>query len=175
MSQSNFDKDYGVIKTAEKIQSMTQDPELMLLANTISGIVNSTKQGIAPSVNTAIVEAYWNIGRHIVEFEQHGEVRAKYGSGLLSNLAKILSATLGKGFSRPNLQQMRKFYLTYPICQTVSSKLSWSHICELSRYKDDLMVEYATYGMDTNLFVSKYELLLPNIDELRAMVRRIVE
>lgn len=116
-----------VIKT-ETIKQPLQDPELLQLANTISGIVNKTKQGGAISVNTAIVEAYWTIGKHIVEFEQQGEARAKYGTGLLSNLAKVLSATLGKGFSRPNLQQMRKFYLSYPICQTVSSKLSWSQI-----------------------------------------------
>ncbi len=115
-----------------------QDPELLQLANTISGIVNKTRQGIAASVNTAIVEAYWNIGKHIVEFEQQGEVRAKYGTNLLGNLAKVLGVTLGKGFSRPNLQQMRKFYLTYPICQTVSSKLSWSHICELLKVDDEL-------------------------------------
>lgn len=126
-----------VIKT-ETIKQPLQDPELSQLANTISGIVNKTKQGVAISVNTAIVEAYWTIGKHIVEFEQHGETRAKYGTGLLSNLAKVLSATLGKGFSRPNLQQMRKFYLSYPICQTVSSKLSWSHICELLKVDDEL-------------------------------------
>lgn len=115
-----------------------QDSELLQLANTISGIVSKTKQGIATSVNTATVEAYWNIGKHIVEFEQQGEVRAKYGTNLLGNLAKVLGATLGKGFSRPNLQQMRKFYLTYPICQTVSGKLSWSHICELLKVDDEL-------------------------------------
>lgn len=44
----------------------------------------------------------------------------------------------------------------------------------LGHSKDDLMVEYATYGMDTKLFVAKYELYLPNIDDLRKMVREIV-
>lgn len=125
-----------VVKT-DTMQQL-QDPELLQLANTISGIVNKTKQGIATSVNAAIVEAYWSIGRHIVEFEQQGEVRAKYGTNLLGNLAKMLGVTLGKGFSRPNLQQMRKFYLTYSNCQTVSSKMSWSHICEQLKVDDEL-------------------------------------
>ena len=53
-------------------------------------------------------------------------------------LAKLLRMKLGKGYSRPNLNNMRKFYLLYPICQTVSDKLSWSHICELITIDDDL-------------------------------------
>lgn len=74
---------------------------------------------------------YWNIGQHIVEFEQGGSSKSKYGSALLSNPAKILTARLGNGFSRPNLNNMRKFYLTYPNCQTISNNLNWSQICEL--------------------------------------------
>ena len=56
----------------------------------------------------------------------------------MSSLAKILRAKLGKGYSRPNLNNMRKFYLLYPNCQTVSDKLSWSHICELITIDDEL-------------------------------------
>ena len=80
----------------------------------------------------------WNIGRYIVEFEQNGNAKAKYGTSLLSSLAKLLRAKLGKGYSRPNLNNMRKFYLLYPICQTLSDKLSWSHICELITIDDEL-------------------------------------
>ncbi len=69
---------------------------------------------------------------------------------------------------------MRKFYLLYPICQTVSEKLSWSHICELITIDDELLVEYATYGMDSQLFVSKYELYLPNKEELRRLVDGVI-
>ena len=57
---------------------------------------------------------------------------------LLSTLSKELTLRLGKGYSRPNLNNMRKFYLKYPNCQTVSNKLSWSHICELIKIDDDL-------------------------------------
>ena len=64
--------------------------------------------------------------------------RAKYGSGLLTNLSHLLSMKLGRGYSYPNLNNMRKFYLTYPICQNVSDKLNWSQICELITVSDPL-------------------------------------
>jgi len=83
------------------------------------------------AVNTAMVETYWNIGRRIVEQEQHGKKRANYGEYLLVNLSRHLSDTLGDGFSIANLKNIRKFYLTWPdntIGYTVCSQLSWSHI-----------------------------------------------
>lgn len=73
-----------------------------------------------------------------MEFEQDGQVKSVYGSGLLTALSKELMLRLGKGYSRPNLNNMRKLYLRYPNCQTVSDKLSWSHICELVKIDDDL-------------------------------------
>ena len=69
----------------------------------------------------------WNIGRRIVEEEQNGMVKAEYGTALLKVLSKELTKQYGKGFSRSNLQSMRKFYLEYKKCQTLSGKLSWSH------------------------------------------------
>lgn len=114
------------------------DGELLGLADSIADIVGRAKEHIAITVNSVLVETYWNIGRHIVEFEQKGEIRAKYGDALLSRLSKVLGQKLGKGFSRPNLNFMRKFYLLYPNCQTVSNKLSWSHICELVTIDDEL-------------------------------------
>ena len=53
----------------------------------------------------------------------------KYGSSLLTKLSGLLQMRVGRGYSRPNLNNMRKFYLLYPICQTASDKLTWSHIC----------------------------------------------
>ena len=67
---------------------------------------------------------YWRIGRHIVEFEQDGNKRAEYGIAMLSNLANILRARVGRGYSRPNLNNMRKFYLMFPKCQTSDKSLS---------------------------------------------------
>lgn len=73
-----------------------------------------------------------------MEFEQYGNARATYGEGLLRSLSKRLTLQLGKGYGRSNLQNMRRLYLYYPKCQTVSGKLSWSHWCELLELDDSL-------------------------------------
>lgn len=122
----------------DKRLNMVVDLKLNQLADNITSLVNETKNHLAQVINTTMVVTYWNIGRYIVEFEQHGDAKAQYGTALLSSLAKILRAKLGKGYSRPNLNNMRKFYLLYPNCQTVSDKLSWSHICELITIDDEL-------------------------------------
>ena len=83
------------------------------------------------------MSTYWNIGRIIVAHEQDNRERADYGKQTLKQLSKELTKEFGKGFSRSNLQNMRAFYLVYPICQTVSGKLSWSHYCELLTISDE--------------------------------------
>ena len=90
------------------------------------------------SVNEAIIETNWQIGKYIVEYEQEGNPKAKYGSKLLETLSHDLILLHGRGFSRPNLNNMRLFYLFFPICQTLSDKLSWSHYCELIKISDEL-------------------------------------
>jgi predicted nuclease of restriction endonuclease-like (RecB) superfamily len=90
------------------------------------------------SVNDAIVETNWHIGQYIVEYEQEGKPKAKYGSQLLVHLSRDLTLLHGRGFSRPNLNNMRMFYLRFPICQMLSDKLSWSHYCELIKISDDV-------------------------------------
>jgi predicted nuclease of restriction endonuclease-like (RecB) superfamily len=90
------------------------------------------------AVNTHIIETYWQVGRHIVEFEQGGQARAEYGKDLLNNLARDLRLRHGKGFSRSNLIRIRQFYLAYPKGATVSHVLNWSHIVELLKIDDDL-------------------------------------
>ncbi|NCP52392.1 MAG: DUF1016 domain-containing protein [Flavobacteriales bacterium] len=78
-----------------------------------------------------MLHVYWQIGREIIEFEQGGKLKAEYGKQLLINLAKDLTYNHGQGFSRSNLQYMRLLYQYYPICQTLSGKLIWSHYVEL--------------------------------------------
>ncbi|MBP5590158.1 MAG: DUF1016 family protein [Bacteroidales bacterium] len=136
----------------EKIMIELQDPELTLLADKIVQVIEEGKQALAISINEIIKTTYWKIGQYIVEFEQQGNAKAKYGTSLLSNLAKLLRARVGRGYSRPNLNNMRKFYLMYSICQTsdkfglpivqTSDKLTWSHICELITINDQLEREF---------------------------------
>ena len=121
------------------------DNDLLKLADQIVSEIETGKQQLVVNINQIVKATYWNIGRHIVEFEQQGNAKAKYGTGMLSRLAQILRAKVGRGYSRPNLNNMRKFYLMYPnfqtsdksspsICQT-SDKLTWSHVCELTTIK----------------------------------------
>jgi predicted nuclease of restriction endonuclease-like (RecB) superfamily len=92
----------------------------------------------ARAINTELLHTKWEIGKHIVEFEQHGNEKAEYGSNLLNTLSYDLKLRYGKGFSRRNVLDMRRFYSYFSIWQTVSAKLSWSHYVELIGIKDDL-------------------------------------
>ncbi len=106
------------------------------LINRISEIYAQGQKEAVLAVNRHLVETYWRIGQHLVEFEQGGKVKAPYGKALLETLSTDLTVLHGKGFSRSNLNYMRLFYQLYPICETVSHKLSWSHICELVKIDD---------------------------------------
>ena len=96
----------------------------------IRNILAQARMKAYQSVNSVMVEAYWLIGKRIVEEEQNGKERAEYGEALLKNLSVALTKEFGKGFSSSNLRNFRQFYLTYSdpeICYTVCSKLTWSH------------------------------------------------
>ncbi len=100
-------------------------------------LIQEARKQVATQVNTALLTTYWNVGRLIVEDEQKSEHRAEYGKQVLKELSKRLTEEFGKGFSRSNLYWMRELYIKYPICQTLSNKLSWSHYCELLTISDD--------------------------------------
>lgn len=113
--------------------------ELSTFHTDIKTILEQARSKARSAVNAAMVEAYWLIGRRIVEEEQRGRHKAEYGSRLLENLSKALASDFGKGFSYANLRNFRQFYLTYPdqeICYTVCSKLSWSHNRLIMRVDD---------------------------------------
>jgi len=97
----------------------------------IREILDIARNEVYRTANFEMVQAYWNVGREIVEEEQNGRKRAEYGKQLMKELSSRLTRDLGKGFSLSNLFNMRRFYQCYPIFQTVSGKLSWSHYCEL--------------------------------------------
>lgn len=108
------------------------------LIKQIRTLVEGARENVARNINKEILQTYWQIGKHIVEFEQKGNIKAEYGKQLLINLSKELSLELGKGFSRSNLTYMRMFYQRYPKSETVSHKLSWSHYFELLKIDDEL-------------------------------------
>jgi predicted nuclease of restriction endonuclease-like (RecB) superfamily len=90
-----------------------------------SGIVellNATRQAAARNINSLMTASYWEIGRRIVQAEQKGKRRAGYGEQLMKRLSQDLTAQFGRGFSKRNLEQMRQFFLTWPIAQTLSAQ-----------------------------------------------------
>ncbi len=96
----------------------------------ISNLLKESRKNIISSINSKIANTYFLIGKRIVEEEQNGNERAEYGKELLKNLSKNLIKEFGKGFSVRNLEQMRKFYITYSISQTVSVEFKlWKKIC----------------------------------------------
>lgn len=111
-------------------------PAMPELLTAIRTILNQARTQLQQTVNHTMVQTYWNVGRLIVEHEQHGESRAAYGQQQIQALSKQLRREFGKGFNERNLRRMRSFYLLYPIWPTVSAKLSWSHYCELLRVEN---------------------------------------
>lgn len=109
-----------------------------LLVERISDTFGHAQIRAAQAVNSVLINTYWQVGQHIVEFEQAGQQRATYGKALLEALARDLTLRHGRGFSRSNLNYMRSFYQRYPICEKASHKLSWSHYVELLKIDDEL-------------------------------------
>jgi predicted nuclease of restriction endonuclease-like (RecB) superfamily len=109
-----------------------------LLVERISDTFGHAQIRAAQAVNSVLINTYWQVGQHIVEFEQAGQQRATYGKALLEALARDLTLRHGRGFSRSNLNYMRLFYQRYPICEKASHKLSWSHYVELLKIDDEL-------------------------------------
>lgn len=112
------------------------DNEINNIFDNIKELVISSRNKVYSAVNTEMLSLYWNIGKAIMEIQQ-GDERANYGDAVLDRLSEKLTDEFGKGFSSRNLRTMRKFYLIYPIWQTVSSKLSQPHYLELIKIEEN--------------------------------------
>ena len=131
------------------IDEIATNSEYDSLVESIGSLLDSARTQIATSVNTILIQTYWNIGKYIVEFEQDGAQRAEYGSNLLNRLSTDLTHRYGKGFSRSNVYNMRKLYLTYPKVQTLSGFLSWSHYTEILNSDDPLEISFYVKECET--------------------------
>lgn len=103
------------------------DPFNSNLYGAIRQVLETARRSAYKAVNFAMVQAYWQIGRLIVEDEQKGEARAEYGKKVLEELARRLTAEFGKGFDASNLRYMRLFYQAFPKCDALRHELSWTH------------------------------------------------
>ena len=121
------------------------------LVDSISDTFTQGRQKTVAAINAGLVLTYWQIGQHIVEFEQQGQSTAEYGKQLLSNLSRDLKIKHGKGFSLSNLKRFRQFYLANRNGATVSHQLSWSHHVELLKIDNETeRAFYANQAMDAN-------------------------
>jgi predicted nuclease of restriction endonuclease-like (RecB) superfamily len=164
-----------------------------VLYQSIRDVLLSAKTQARRTVNDAMVQAYWQVGRLIVEGEQGGEKRAEYGKSLLVALSRRLSAEFGKGFSSTNLKLFRQFYLAFPISHTLCDqsglgRLSWSHFRQLLRvesvpartwYANEAAAQgWSVRALDRQISTLFYERLLGSQDktgvnaEARALISR---
>ncbi|MBE1424899.1 putative nuclease of restriction endonuclease-like (RecB) superfamily [Desulfomicrobium macestii] len=149
------------------------------LVNTLRDLIRQSRQQVLRSVDTIQVQTYWQIGRHIVEFEQGGQARADYGKRLLSNLADALTQEFGKGFDERNLRNMRAFFQCFPNWNAVRSELSWTHYRLLLRvdsaearnwYMDETAGQnWSTRVLERQIGTLFYERLLSSKDKQRLL------
>lgn len=122
-------------KTKKLVQSKNKtSPQLY---EDIKAVLQEARSKAYRAVNSAMVQAYWSIGRLIVEDEQKGERRAGYGEQLLEMLSLKLTKDFGTGFSPQSLWNMRLFYLCFPILSAVRRELSWTHYKLLIRVENE--------------------------------------
>lgn len=128
------------------------------------------------AVNFAMVTAYWNVGRLIVEDEQKGHIRAEYGKAILADLSKRLTDEFGKGFDERELRRIRQFYLVFPKWDALRPELTWTHYRLLIRVQNEqarlwYMNEaaeqtWSSRQLDRQISVLYYERLLNSTDTL---------
>jgi 50S ribosomal protein L31 len=146
--------------------------------NEVKEILKNARQKAYTAVNSAMVEAYWKIGRRIVEEEQSGRERAEYGKEILQNLSKELTEEFGKGYSYRTLREIRQFYLMFSDFEkwrTVSAKLTWSHFQKVLRVSDEkARIFYLTEAaenvwsvrtLDRNISTLYYNRIVASIDK----------
>lgn len=113
--------------------------------NDIKNILSQARQQVYVAINSAMVEAYWRIGEHIVLEEQNGKNRAEYGKEVIKNISEELTKEFGKGFSERTVRNFRQFYLTFPdfeIWQPLIAKLSWTHFQRIIRVTNEKARNY---------------------------------
>jgi predicted nuclease of restriction endonuclease-like (RecB) superfamily len=160
--------------TKDLIQGFEADEGASRLLRSLRDLIQNARQRALRAVDVVQVQTCWEIGRHIVEFEQGGAARAEYGTRLLTILADSLSREFGRGFDVTNLRHMRVFYQAFPIRDALRPELSWTHYRTLLRVEGEparlwYMKEAASQGWTTRALERQintlyYERLLASSD-----------
>ncbi len=113
-----------------------------ILLQEIRQVLDNARKQVAYSVNSAMVQAYWQVGKFIVEYEQGGQCRAEYGQNILKSLSERLTVEYGNGFNVTNLKYMRKFYQLFPKSHALRDQLTWTHYRTLLKVEDAVARNY---------------------------------
>lgn len=105
-------------------------------------ILHTARRQAVPAVNVAMVQAHWQVGRVIVEEEQHGLHRAEYGANMMVYLYQKLRAEFSKGYNETNLKYFRQFYLAFQIRHAKRDESSWTHCRSLLRVENPQAREF---------------------------------
>ncbi len=156
-------------------QHLTASDGLAPLLGTLRQLISDARSRALRAVDVIQVQTYWQVGRHIVEFEQEGAARAAYGKRLLPLLAERLTQEFGKGFDERNLRHMRAFFQAFPIWDAVRSELSWTHYRLLTRvdkaearhwYMTEAAIQnWSTRALERQIGTLFYERLLLSQDK----------
>ncbi|MDP1993363.1 MAG: PDDEXK nuclease domain-containing protein [Syntrophales bacterium] len=125
------------------------------LLDQLRGLIEQARSQALRTVDVIQVRTCWEIGRHIVEFEQQGEARATYGARLIPQLSARLTQEFGRGFDARNLRHMRGFYLAFPIWDAVRTELSWTHYRNLLRVADEAARQWYMHESATQNWSSR--------------------
>lgn len=146
------------------------------LYDTINQIIEEARKTVYRAANFTMVQAYWNIGKAIVEEEQNGKERAEYGKQVLKQLSDKLTAKHKKGFDESNLRHMRNFYLTYQKSDSLRPELSWTHYRLLLRVENDQARQfYMQEAIDCNWSTRSLERQIGNLYYQRMLMSKNTE
>ena len=160
---------------------MLPEPPHPDLHQAIRALLLAARAQVRQTVNTAMVQTYWHIGRMIVEDEQGGQKRAAYGKQVLPELAKRLSEEFGSGFSVQSLWNYRQFYQCFPILSALRRELTWTHYKSLLRIeslaardwyaKEAVEQGWSVRALDRQISTLYYERLLSTQDQAKAQLK----
>ncbi|NLE62304.1 MAG: DUF1016 domain-containing protein [Bacteroidales bacterium] len=144
----------------------------------IKTILSQARQKAYSAINSAMVEAYWNIGKRIVDEEQNGADRAEYGKQIIETISIELTREFGKGFSKRTVWEIRQFYSCFPqyeIMRTLFAQLSWSHFQRVLKVSNEKARMYylqeaaentwSVRTLDRNISTHYYDRLIASADK----------
>jgi predicted nuclease of restriction endonuclease-like (RecB) superfamily len=153
----------------------TESRRFDTLYNNVKNIIDKARETVYKTANFETIKANWEIGRHIVEEEQHGKERAHYGDALVKNLSEKLTQDYGKGFTTTNLKYMRQFYNYFPKGHALRGELSWTHYRLLFKIEkidardfyinETISCNWSTRYLERAINTSLYERLLVSNDK----------